>query len=274
MQEIKINYEKYKFNILIIQDELFAINNKRMWDFCESLIVNKKAHGWDFDWMMQTHANSELDLATLKLAKKAGMYLFSYGLESFSPTVLKSMKKKTNPEQVVKAIELAAEAKVGFGGNILYGDPAETEDTIRETMMYYFKYCIDPPVFLTLVSPYPGSDIFDYCLKKGIIKDKESYYEHVDEDTFNMTKISDHLYLEWAKLLFAIEGSYLLVKSTDAAKVTLDEDYGGIQLLEVQADCPHCGERSVYTQLLGKSQKEQFIAPSCQHCHKRIRINL
>lgn len=275
MAEIAVNYEKYKFNILIIQDELFAVNKKRMVEFCNTLIENKKTFGWDFDWMMQTHANAKLDLDTLKLAKEAGMYLFSYGLESFSPVVLRSMNKKTKPGQVVEAIKLADEAKVGFAGNILFGDPAETEDTVRETMMYYFQYGIDPAVFLTLVSPYPGSDIFDYCLEKGIITDKLDYYEHIDEHTYNMTQMPNHLFIEWGRLLLTIENSYMLIKATNADKILKVGGWSeSIHLWEVYARCPHCGEDCVYTQLMSDAQFGQFLVPSCQHCHKRMRVNV
>ena len=224
MTEIKENYEKYKFNILIIQDELFAVSKERMVDFCESLIEKKKKYGWDFDWMMQTHANAKLDLETLKLAKEAGCFAFSYGLESASPTVLKSMKKHTTPEQIIKAIQIADEAGIGFAGNILFGDPAETEDTIQETLRFYFRYGIDPAVFLSYVTPYPGSALFDYCLEKGIIKDKEYFYEHIDETIWNMTQMPNSLFLAWAKFLMNLEQTYLLIKSTQAHKYKLIEN--------------------------------------------------
>ena len=127
LEEIKEFYEKYGFNVLIIGDELFAVNKKRMREFCEKLIKAKKEYDWDFDWMFQTHANARLDKETLELAKKAGCYFFSYGLESASPKVLKSMNKKTNVNQFIEAIELAKEVGIGFGGNLLFGDPVETE---------------------------------------------------------------------------------------------------------------------------------------------------
>ena len=126
MEEIKVSYEKYKFNILIILDELFVANKKRMNEFCQTLIDKKKEFGWDFDWMFQTHANAHLDLETLQLAKKAGCYFFSYGLESCSQRVLDSMNKKTTVAEAIEAVKLAHEAGIGFGWNLIFGDPAET----------------------------------------------------------------------------------------------------------------------------------------------------
>ena len=53
----------------------------------------RKTQGLDFDWMFQTHASAGLGYDDLKLAKETECYNFCYGVESASPSVLKSMKK-------------------------------------------------------------------------------------------------------------------------------------------------------------------------------------
>jgi len=275
--EIKENYEKYKFNILIMQDELFAVNKKRTREFCETLIEKKKEYGWDFDWLMQTHANSKLDEGTLRLAKESGMYLFSYGLESASNKILKSMKKHIKIEQIVEAIELADKVRVGFAGNLIIGDPNETEDTIRESLDFYFKHGIDAAIFLSYIQPYPGSEIFDYCMEKGIIKDKQTYYENIDKK-INMTSIEDSIFTKWLAFNGLIEGSYLMIKSTEGKLKKIDKDYlaNAIQADNYQIDaiCPHCGEEVSYNQIMHKDQTKGFFVPLCQNCNKRIRVNL
>jgi len=77
MAEIKENYERYKFNVLIILDELFVVKQERFLEFCEAILEGKQQYGWDFDWMFQTHASAKLTLNGLKLAKKAGCFFFS-----------------------------------------------------------------------------------------------------------------------------------------------------------------------------------------------------
>ena len=271
MSEIALNYEKYKFNILIIQDELFAVNKERMRDFCQQLIANKKTFHWDFDWLMQTHANSKLDLETLKLAKESGLFVFSYGLESASPIVLKSMKKHIKPAQIVEAIELANKTGVGFAGNLLFGDPAETEETIQETMKFYFQYGLDlATLFLTFVSPYPGSELFDYCIEKGIIKDKLDYYEHIDENIWNMTQMPDAHFSEWAKFIIGFEQSYMMFKTANAHQCKKLASL----LYEIHANCPFCGEECTYELAVDEQIFGRCMVPLCQHCNKRIRINI
>jgi anaerobic magnesium-protoporphyrin IX monomethyl ester cyclase len=94
MEEIHFLYDRYQFNVLVILDELFAANKARLEEFCQTLIEYRSKEKWDFDWLFQTHANARLDKKCLLLARDAGCYFFSYGMESASPTVLASMNKK------------------------------------------------------------------------------------------------------------------------------------------------------------------------------------
>lgn len=283
MAEIEENYEKYKFNVLIVSDELFAVNNKRLKEFCTTLISEKERNGWDFDWMFQTHPNARFDYETLELAKKAGCYLFSYGLESASPRVLESMNKKSEISQIIEAIDLARKTGIGFGGNLLFGDPAETEDTIYESLDFLSKYCRDAFVFLSPVMPYPGSTIFNGCIERGIIQDKLKYYEEIDERLFNMTSIPHERWLDYLKFVLALESSWLMVEHTDA--ISWEEDTGddpvakftNAIIYKIRARCPYCGADIVYKQMLGgriEGQKRLFLGVGCTKCNKKIRIDI
>ena len=279
MAEIKQLYKKYNFNILIMGDELFAANKKRMDGFCKTLIKNKAKYEWDFDWMFQTHANSHLDKESLELAKKAGCFFFSYGIESASPKVLESMNKKTDVEQYIDAIEMAADVGIGFGGNLLFGDPAETDETIRESLYFWGRYCQEVMVFLSMVEPYPGCKIFDYCLQKGIITDKENYYETIGDITYNMTQLSSDDFERWMSLILDLEPRWLFAKPVLADKVELETDNSGpmyhdeIRAYKVYATCPYCGKGNLHRQLWDKRAMIRFIGVGCQGCGKKLRIN-
>ena len=279
MAEIKELYEKYKFNILIIGDELFAVNKKRMTEFCKSLIKNKKKYGWDFDWMFQTHANARLDKETLELAKKAGCYVFSYGIESGSPKVLKSMNKKINIPQIIETIELAKEVGMGFCGNLLFGDPSETERTISETLDFWVNHCQESQVFLASLSPYPGCKIFDYCIEKGIITDKEHYYEHIDEVSYNMTGMPDEVFREWLAFLIKLERTWMLANSVqgrieEEPHVETPMLNNGQRAYKVFAECPFCKKDLMYRFIWNKDADMSYTGAGCQHCGKKVRIDL
>ena len=188
-------YDRYQFNILLMYDELFAATKKRLTDFCDALIVCREKYGWDFDWQFQTHANARLDKEAFELAKKAGCTYFSYGMESASTAVLDSMEKKTHPDQISEAIALAQEAKLGFGGNFIFGDPAETQSTIAETVDFYREHCIEAHVYISEVRPYPGSKLYLDCLEQGIIKDQKPSYEEDIKGSLEPGKLADMVIL-------------------------------------------------------------------------------
>ena len=113
--------------------------------------------------------------------------------------------------------------------------------------------------------------------KKGIIKDKFEYYEHIDEEMFNMTTMGDTSYFMWSNFIGNLESLWLLVKTTDAYKIELDKDYfdkfGG-ETYKIWAVCPYCTQDIVYRQYLPSVGKHSHIGTGCTKCNKKIRINL
>lgn len=262
IKELTVLYEKYEFNILIILDELFAVNKDRLINFSEAILERKSTLGWDFNWSFQTHASASFDRETLAVAKEAGCYFFSYGLESASPRVLASMRKKTKPSQIIGAIKAADDENIGFGGNFIFGDVAETQETIDETMVFFEHYCKNIHIFFSAIQPYPGSKLFEHCLQQGIIEDKLQYYEHIDERYFNMTKIPGILWFPWIKALMHMGTLFLWNKPVDAISckpvAEMSDNpmvlFYGNPIIEIKAVCPFCDQNILYHDFLEKGK--------------------
>lgn len=261
IEEIAYSYTKYNFNILVILDELFAVNKARMLEFCSALENAKKLYGWNFDWIFSTHASSNLDRETLQLAKSTGCSGFGYGVESASPRVLSSMNKKTTPSQITKAIELANATGLTFSGNLIFGDPAETEETVLESLKFMTTNCRSVNIMLASLRPYPGSRIYDYCLEKGIIKDKLEFYEHIDENPWNMLhNMTSVPSKRWLPLLDTIVTYGQLspwTKESVASSFSEDDTedsaltkYTGKKMYKVVSSCPYCGQTMYHRELL------------------------
>jgi tRNA A37 methylthiotransferase MiaB len=275
MAEIKETYEKYKFNILMIDDELFAVNKTRLIDFSNAVLQGKQEYGWDFDWMFQTHASAKLDLDTLKLARKAGCYLFSYGLESASPTVLKSMNKKIEVSQVIEAINLAHQANIGFSANLIFGDIAETIDTWAESMSFWLEHCRKDFVFMANLCPYPGSKLFDGLQSFGAFQDKKYYYEHIDEGAVNMSTIQPHTFQKLLQVLQGLETSWLFVNLAKNVRTEVESTGNGETMYKLYATCPYCGEESMYRQSMDSKLNGKFsLGTGCTKCNRKIKIEV
>jgi radical SAM superfamily enzyme YgiQ (UPF0313 family) len=247
MEEITYFYPKYNPNILFIVDELFAINDNRLRQFTEAMLKGREEKGWDFNWYFQTHASASFTEETLKMAKHAGCYFFSYGMESASPAVLTSMNKRAKPAQFVNGINIANRLNIGFGGNFIFGDPAETPKTMAETMRFFRDHCRDNNIGLFSLRPYPGSRLFDYCLEKKLIKDKLSFYENIDQP-INMTSMPNLFWNIWIMGLDYLGGMFLWLKSTKVVSCTPVKEeadnpiarHYGMTVCKVEAVCPHC----------------------------------
>lgn len=201
------------------------------------------------------------------MAKEAGCYYFSYGIESASPTVLASMNKKTHPSQIAKAIELADVAKIGFGGNFIFGDFAETPETISESMNFFSQHCLGNHIQFGHVEPYPGSKLYEDCIEKGIIRDRLKFYEHLGEVYFNMTAMPDSLWLTWIKKLELLMSSFPWEKSATAFLCAKDSEkdnnprayYSGKSIYKVGVRCPYCTREAYYREPLDNGRKAQRV---------------
>ena len=280
LEEIAQLYEKYQFNILIMMDELFAIDKIRLQELCDGIMDGRKKLGWDFDWLFQTHANANLGHRELTMAKEAGCYYFSYGMESASPTVLASMNKKSRPEQISEAIRLATEVGIGFGGNFIFGDIAETPETAAETLDFYVKYCKDISIYFTAISPYPGSDLFNHCLKHGIIKDKRTYYETLDKTLYNMTGMPERQWGDFImSLILPLGLSIPLAVTVEPFEVVLDtsprKDDVVNPIWRIKAQCPHCKVTRDFREPLSREAVaggSAVFLTGCSSCGKLFKI--
>jgi radical SAM superfamily enzyme YgiQ (UPF0313 family) len=267
--EIEHFYPKYEFNILVILDELFAVSNDRLRQFSEALLRLRENKGWEMSWWFQTHASASFDDDTLKLAKRAGCFFFSYGLESASPAVLASMNKRIKPAQVVSAIKTADKLRIGFGANLIFGDPAETPGTLTETFNFFRDYCKDVSIGVFSLRPYPGSKLFDDCLSKGLIKDKLGFYENIDQP-INMTSMPNFFWSIWILGLDYLGGMSLWVKSTKAISCEPLQSsaadpivqYYRMQLCKIGAVCPHCGETVYFQEMVARGVAGQAYSMS------------
>ena len=238
-EEIKRAIKDFNANFLWFYDDTFALNEKRIYEFCNR--IKKIRIKKDIKWICQltVHNSSKEILRTLK---DAGCIAVSWGFESFSSPILKSMNKPITPEQIDKAIKNSMEVGLSIQGNFLFGDISETEDTYKETLEYWKKNC-KGQVRLNFIQPYPGSTIWDHCIKEGIIKDKLDYIMKNMRHTvyLNMTKnMSDQKYNNMKKEIFKLRTKHFMYITPEKIVKVKDNFY------EVIAKCPFCNKPVQY----------------------------
>lgn len=281
MDEIVHFHERYQFNILKIYDDLFSVKEHRIREFCQRIKETKLDIHWNASMRV-----GDVTVDLLKEMKDAGCIHIGYGFESANNDVLSSMAKRITREQIEAAMQVSEEVGIGIQGNFIYGDPAETEESVRETEAFFEEKCLDHIIHNDYIMPYPGSPIFDHSLAIGAIADRKKYYDTIHlRPRYNMTKMSAPTYFHtidqvvnryWKGLKFAKDVNFSSAPRTGFEHKYFDDKI----LLAVDAECPHCAERNEYIFPHApnefKAGRSEMIKPNrfyCGHCHRRLMIS-
>jgi len=263
IKEIKWAIKKYNINIINILDDSFGIKKERIYEFCNEI---KKLN---IKWTCQMVVNC-VNKEILKKMKDAGCHIISYGFESYNQNILNSMRKPITPEKINFAFKNTLKVGISVQGNFLFGDIAETNETSKETLNYWKKNCLGQ-LNLSFIQPYPGSEIYNYCLKKGIIKDEIEYIKKAStqEIFINMTNKMNND--EINNLIIKI----LNIKKSGYYKVSIPKNIKPMNKKnrwEIEIDCPFCKKTSIYKNyyLIPETFYKDFII--CRECNMRYNI--
>ncbi|MBL1243437.1 MAG: B12-binding domain-containing radical SAM protein [Sulfurimonas sp.] len=241
---IKEMLKRYKVTHFSIYDELFSMNKSRVMEFCDAL------KPLNITFMCQLRVD-QIDIEMLKNMRDAGCVEISYGIESGSQKVIDSMHKKITVEQIENAVKLTREAKVGIQGNFLFGDPAETKETVQESLEFQKKnklYFAD----WSMVIPYPGTVLHRLALSENLIKDRVEFIKVVADTSkylwnnpINLTVFSDQEYIEeYTRLREQNDINHRKVLSEIIEAKRVNSKYSNLKIR-----CPNCSSLSQYEKL-------------------------
>lgn len=256
LKEIHYLIDTYKINNLGLLDEMFITSRKRLVEWCKAL----KEIG--LPWECQTRVTA-VDNESLALLKDSGCHQISFGFESGSPTVLKSMRKGITPALIEKAIQGALKHKITIQGNFIFGDPAETFKTANETITFMKRY----PRFSLgcgFIIPYPGTELYHNLVADGKLIDRKLFHENPLHKVYNMT------------LLSSVAFRYLLIKINSEryrhrmvyGKILKLKKNDGVYLMTI--GCHMCSGENPDC-LIDLNWKNPFIV--CKHCYQRTFID-
>lgn len=189
----EVNYLKKVYNVKYIafSDELLMSSKKRTMELCQAFIDAKLDIHWD--------CNGRLNFAekeVLEKMKEAGCVFINYGIESLDDPTLEVMHKHLTKEMIVRGVENTLEVGISPGLNIIFGNINEPLSALDEAVEFLLKYD-DHAQMRTIrpVTPYPGTELFQYAIDHGLVKDTEDFYEnkHTNSDLIavNFTQYSD-----------------------------------------------------------------------------------
>ncbi len=274
MKELKKNIKKYKINTINFHDDLFSINMKRLKEICIEIKKLKKSVPWDIKWICQLSLHTVTD-EMLDMLRDAGCDLICYGFESYSQKVLRSMKKPITPKMIADSVKKARKAKMSLQGGFIFGDRAETVETAKETLDYWKKHS-KGQLRLGFIAPYPRSEMYLHCLRKGIIKDKMKYIEEeVSLDNAFFYNMTDNMTdKEFKKLRHEVRESFEKYnKFVIPNSITKEKGKNGHT---VKVSCPYCRKKNIYKNYYISDAFPDNIyfsnSMSCRKCNMRYNV--
>jgi len=143
------------FHQINIADDLFTASKKHCLAICDEIIHRQLDVQWTSFARVDTVSKS-----LLKRMKQAGCTAVSFGVESGSPVILKTIKKKITLEQVINAVELCNQVGITPQASFILGLPGENEHTLQETVTFAERLKSMGVLHgYHLLAPFPGTDV-------------------------------------------------------------------------------------------------------------------
>lgn len=148
----------------LFQDDSLTIRKEHTLKLCDEMLSRKKKFRWG--------AYTRIDLVDEDLLKKmgeSGCYSLTFGIETGNNKLRSELiGKKFNNDQIKKVIGLCNKYKIYADGFFMLGHPGETIKQIEETKKFILNNNFNI-VGVSIATPFPGSKLWDYAVKEGII---------------------------------------------------------------------------------------------------------
>lgn len=203
-KEIDMMVRMFRFDYLQINDELFGNDINYVREFAQRI---KK-------YNIRYYINTRLDRITdelLTILRDSGCTDILFGIEHISDKILTSMQKKTTSSIIEPTLRKCVSYGIRPIGNIIFGDVAETKETVNEALEWWRYYHNElGTITTTYLIVFPGSAIYKNAIERHIIKDPVRFLKD-GCPLVNMTLMPDE---EWQELKRKVANYRILYEKT------------------------------------------------------------
>ena len=166
IQELKIVSSQKKIKNVLIVDDNFTANMKRVDEICDLIIKE----GIKLDLICQSRVDViKKNPNVIKKMSKAGFWLFFLGIESFKQKSLNDIQKKVQFRDIVEAIKILHDNDILIIGSLLIGSSLdEEEEDINLMIKIVKKLGIDFPLY-SIMTPLPGTKFRDILIENDYL---------------------------------------------------------------------------------------------------------
>lgn len=178
----------------LFHSDTFTIKKEIVIKLCKLMVKEKLNMKWGCNSRVDT-----IDKEMLYWMKKAGCWMIAYGIESGSDEILRKNKKEATVKQAIDAVNWANLLGIKVYGYFIIGMLGETKETIKQTIRLAKKLPITFAIF-HVASPYPGTEFYKVCKKKGFLDNEE--WEDINQGGTSPVKypeISGEEIMKWVR---------------------------------------------------------------------------
>lgn len=166
VDEIEWLVSDFNAKHIAFSDDTFTLSRRRVEAICDEI----RRRGIDVEWSCSSRVDT-INEDMMKKMKDAGCSAIYFGVESASPRILDFYRKKIDSEKVRRAVTLARKYGIKVICSFIIGAPMEKKEEMRATLKFALELDPDYAQF-SVLTPYPGTEIFDEAERKGWILSK------------------------------------------------------------------------------------------------------
>lgn len=207
LDEIEYLIDRYRVKYIAFADDELLINRRFVREFIEGM----RERGIDLPFACGARVD-HLSRDLMRYLVDNNCSTIYVGVESASQATLDRIGKRITVEQVRRVFEWKREVGAFMVASFIIGFPWETLDDMRETIEFAVRLDPDYAQF-TVLTPYPGTPIFEYARKHGLIEDWN--WEHYTTVRpvmrgFKFTRRELEAMLKYAYRRFYLRSSFIL----------------------------------------------------------------
>ncbi|MCK4848537.1 MAG: radical SAM protein, partial [Candidatus Heimdallarchaeota archaeon] len=171
--EMEWMYDKLRRRFFWFADDNFCNGSPRLIEALCKEMSSRGITGENCEWFAQMRVDSIQNVGDNGLARmnRAGNYWQLVGAESPFSEVLDLYKKGIEGSQTIEAIRLLKKNNILAQLMLVLGHENETRESIQETMRWATNIVKPDFIITMLLTPYPGTQMYEELLKKNRIVD-------------------------------------------------------------------------------------------------------
>ena len=190
VSEMKELRRDYNIRGIVFNDDTFAVNKKRVLDFCS--LLEKELP--DAVWYCNGRVNL-MDEEMIQAMAKSGCVGIAYGIESGNQAILDSVHKQITLEQVERIVGLTKKYGIHVTGYWMIGILGDTKETISETLDFAEKLDLDFYGW-GITSPIPGTEMYAKAVDMGLVDPDKKLEDWSFHAQMNLSKDCSYEELE------------------------------------------------------------------------------